>query len=565
MRALLISGFREVSFRWGSQGFLCTLVLIGTAFLVVYPLLAIVVISFETSQPGELLSYSLTGWQSAFQSPAIVQSILTTLHLTWWRQIIAMPVALLFVWLIARTDLPGRDYLEFTFWVAFFLPTLTVVQGYLLMFDPQYGIVNKLLAKLPFFGPSTIDIYSFHGIIFAHLATNAISAPILLLTPVFRNMDASLEEAAQVSGSSVVGTFLRITIPLMAPGVLVVFLLSTIRAMETFEIEMFLGAPKNIYVYSMQVYDLVRSNPPRFSTAAALSVMVLLLIAPLVIAQMLVTRKSFTTVGSRYRAKIIRLGAWRRPAFALVAGTALFTTVVPTLLLFVGTLMELWGFFDLPNPWTLRHWETVLSDPIFIRSLLNTVTIATGVALLGVVWGFIVAYIVVRTRFRARYVMDFVSWLPFALPGVILGLGFLRPMYGTVLMLIVALTVSAITSKIQVLRSNLVQIHGELEEAARAAGNSWLGGIRTVTVPLVFRGVLVVGILGFMSASRNVSIVALLSSSSNRPLSMLQLDYLTEGRYEAAAVVGTILVLLTVVVAFLVRVLGFRKGVQTSE
>ncbi len=568
------SRLQTFHFPWDAQVLLCTLVLAVVGFMVLYPLFTLLVNSFQVSQPGKMPTWGLGSWEAAFQSATIGQSIITTLHLTWWRQVIAFPVALLFVWLIARTDLPGRNGLEFMFWVAFFLPALTIVQGYIMMFDPQYGVVNQLLAKLPFFGPGTFDIYSFWGIVFAHLATNTIAIKVLLLTPAFRNMDASLEESAQVSGSTKLGTLARVTVPVMAPAVLVVLLLSTIRALETFEIEMILGPPKNIYVFSMQVYFLVHSEPPEFGPATALSVMILLLMIPLVIGQQLFTRKRYTTVGGQYKGNIIRLGQWRWPAFGLVAGVAIFTTVIPVLLLLMGTFMKLWGFFHIPDPWTTGHWEIVLNDPVFVESLNNTLIISAGTALLGAVLSLIISYIIVRTRYVGRYVLDFLSWLPFTLPGIILGLGFLwmflgvrilQPLYGTQVMLILALTIGSMTSKIQIVRTNIIQIGPELEEASRVTGTSWIYCFRTIMLPLVTRAVLVAAILGFIHAARNISTVALLSTSANRPLAMLQLDYLSEGRNEPAAVVGIILVLLTVGVAFLVRTFGFRMGPRQDQ
>ena len=562
---------RALRLRFDAQSLICTLVLLVMGLLVLYPLITILVNSFQISQPGGGAAYGIEGWVHAFESPILLRSIVTTLNLTFYRQAIALPVALLFVWLIARTDLPCCDWLEFMFWVAFFLPTLSVVQGYILMFDPQYGVINKLLAKLPFLGPSTFDIFSFWGIVFAHLATNTIAIKVMLLTPVFRNMDGSLEDSAQICGSTPLGTFVRITVPLMAPAVLVVLLLSTIRALETFEIEMVLGAPRNIYVYSMQVYYLIYSEPPEFGPATALAVMVLLLIVPLVIGQILITRKRYTTLGVQNKASIIRLGFWRWPAFVLVAGVATFTTIIPTLMLLTGTFMKLWGFFNLPEPWTIQHWQTVLSDPIFVRSLINTATMSAGAALLGAVWCLIVSYIVVRTQFAGRYLLDFLSWLPFALPGVILGLGYLwmflyvpffRLLYGSLFMLILVLTLSAMTSNIQILRSNLLQIGADLEEASRVTGSSWFFCFRTIILPLVARTAFLAAVFGFAIAARNISHVALLSSSTTRPLALLQLDYIVEGRYEPAGVVGLLLLLLTVGVALLIRKLGFRIGAQ---
>jgi iron(III) transport system permease protein len=557
-----------------TQFLLCSLMLAFAAFVILYPLLLILINSFQISRPGQPIVYGLDGWQAAFDSPTILRSVVNTLNLTWWRQLIGLPVGLLFVWLIARTDLPGRYWLEFLFWVAFFLPTLTVVQGYIMMFDPEYGIVNQLLAKLPFFGPGTFNIFSFWGIVFAHLATHTIATKVLLLTPAFRNMDAAMEESAQLCGSGRLGTLCRVTVPLMAPAVLVVVLTSTIRALETFEVEMVLGAPKNIYVYSMQIYYAVHSEPPGFGPATALSVMILLLMVPLVIWQQLATRKRYVTLTGQYRANIIPLGFWRWPAFFLVGGVAVFTTIIPVLLLITGTFMKLWGFFDVPEPWTTQHWKTVLGDPVFIRSVANTVIISISTALLGAVLSLIIAYIVVRTQFMARPLLDFLSWLPYALPGVILGLGYLwlflgtpvlRELYGSAVLLVLALTVSDMTTKIQIIKTNLLQVGAELEEASRVTGTSWFYCFRTIIFPLVAQATLVAAILGFIHAARNVPIVALLASATSRPLSMLQLDFLTEGRYEPAAVVGTILVLLTVGVALLLRIFGLRIGPRQNE
>jgi len=554
---------------WNTQTLLSTAVLVVLLFLVVYPLILIVVGSFQTSRPGDDTSYGVAAWVTAFDSPTVVQAIVNTVQLTWWRQVISLPLALFFAWLIAGTDLPGRNSLEFMFWIAFFLPALTVVQGYILMFDPQYGLVNQMLARLPYFAPGTFDIFSFWGIVFAHLATNTIAIKVMLLTPAFRNMDSSFEEAAEVAGSSKLGTFMRITVPMMAPAVLVVLLISTIRALETFEIEMVLGSPKNIYVHSMQIYYFIHNEPPEFGSATALSVTILLLMIPLVVGEQLATRKCYATIGGRYRRDLVRLGYWRWPCFAVVCAVLVFTTVIPMFLVLMGTFMKLWGFFNLSDPWTLQHWQTVLADRLFLQSLTNTLVIATGTGLVGAIWSFMVAYVVARTRFKWRFLIDFLSWLPFTLPGVILGLVYLRlllgiailqPLYGSLVVLVVVLTVGAMTTKVQILRSNLLQIGDELEEASRVAGSSFLYCLRTIVFPLVARAMLVSFILGFAMAAKNVSHVALLASSSNRPLSMLQLDYLVEGRYEPAAVVGVILASLTFGVALLITIAGRRMG-----
>jgi iron(III) transport system permease protein len=142
----------------------------------------------------------------------------------------------------------------------------------------------------------------------------------------------------------------------------------------------------------------------------------------------------------------------------------------------------------------------------------------------------------------------------------LLGVPILSSLYGTTLVLIIVLVISAMTSKIQILRGNLMQVGQELEDASRVCGSGWLYCFRTVVLPLVGKAALVAALLGFVSAARNVSHVALLTRSANRPLSMLQLDYLIEGRNEPAAIIGVVLVILSVAAAVAVRFIGFRTA-----
>ena len=104
---------RGLRLRFGAQSLICTLVLLVMGLLVLYPLITILVNSFQISQSGGEVAYGIEGWLHAFDSPILSRSIVTTLNLTFYRQAIALPVALLFVWLIARTDLPCCDWLEF--------------------------------------------------------------------------------------------------------------------------------------------------------------------------------------------------------------------------------------------------------------------------------------------------------------------------------------------------------------------------------------------------------------------------------------------------------------------
>ncbi|MDE2765697.1 MAG: ABC transporter permease subunit, partial [Chloroflexota bacterium] len=248
--------------------------------------------------------------------------------------------------------------------------------------------------------------------------------------------------------------------------------------------------------------------------------------------------------------------------------------VLPSSFLVVGTFMKLWGYFTgLPEPWTLDNWREVLTDSLFLGSLRSTLVIGFGSALLGIVWFSLIAYVIVRTKFRLRMGLDFLSWLPWALPGIILGLGFLwmvlgvpilRPLHSTTFVLILIVTLGSITVGTQMFKSNLLQLGHDMEEASRISGGSWLYTYRRVLLPLMTPTVISVGLVTFVFAARDVSRVALLASSQNRPLALLQLDFLTGYNLEAASVVGVIIIFLTTGVAVAARLIGLRIGIQSN-
>src|SRR4029077_1371633 len=225
-----VSGFQPRLF--SLQSFVYWLVLGIVLFAVLYPAGVIILSSFET--PGEKLAsgFGLQGWKIAFSDPAIVSAIWNTLTLTLARQAIALPIAILLAWVIARTDVPYATTLEFLFWLGYFLPPLPVTMGWILLLDPDYGLFNQWLTHLPWVSKAPVNIYSFWGIVWAHLTTSTIAVEVMLLTPAFRNMDATLEEASLVSGAGVIRTLRKIVVPLMTPIVGVVLLLGIVHSLQ---------------------------------------------------------------------------------------------------------------------------------------------------------------------------------------------------------------------------------------------------------------------------------------------------------------------------------------------
>jgi iron(III) transport system permease protein len=550
-----------------------TIALLTVAVLVVYPVLILVANSFQVGQFGTPTHFGLENWNVALSSPKVWAALQNTITLSAARQGIGLVVGVVVAWLLARTDLPGKYWLEFGFWVAVFLPTLTVTLGWIMVFDSFNGLANQLWQWL-FHVKGPFNIFSWWGIVWVHLVTGTIPLKVMLLTPAFRNMDATLEEASLAAGAGVLATFRRIILPIITPTILVVLLLGTIRSFEAFEIELVLGYEANIDVYSTLIYRQATSSPPQYGIATVLSIVILAILLPVIVWQQRYSaRHAVATVTSKFKNHPQRLGRWRWPMFGAVSGMVLIMTLLPVVLVVLGTFMSVFGMFNVRDPWTLKSWQTVLRDVNFLNALWNSLVIAGGTAVVAMSGFGLIAYLIVRTRFVARSLLDFLVWLPSTLPGIVMGLGylylflgtpFLRPIYGTTFILILVAALGSITLTTQVLKTNLRQLGAELEEASAASGANWWHTLRHVVVPLMAPSLAVVGVLAFSAAARATSHVALLATHNTQPLSILQLNLLTDNNFEAASVIGVFILLLTVGVAVVARLFGLRLGPGTT-
>jgi iron(III) transport system permease protein len=548
--------------------FLIVLGIVG--LFVLYPVLVILVDSFVVGPIGGARHWGIDGWRAAFTDPTMLNAVANTAKVLVANESISLPSAVLLAWLLARTDLPWRGMFEFAFWVTFFLPSLSVTLGWIVLLGPQNGLLNQIAMSL--IGKAPFDIYSFWGIVWAHISTSSLAIKVMLLAPLFRNLDAAFEEAARCSGAGRWMTLTRIVIPAVAPGILTVLVLSIIRAMQTFEIEMVLGPPFNFWVFGTKVYVLVAQVPPEFASATALAVVGFVIITPLIaLHRWLATRTDYTSITGRERSQPTPLGRWRWPIFALVTLLTVTITILPVTFLVAASFMKLFGFFNIAAPWTTAHWGSVLNDDFFMQSLSNTLILAAGTAIGAIVLCSLAAYFTVRSHYLGRNLLDFLSWLPFAIPGILLSVGLLyvflgnpvlKLLYGGVALMMLAMVIAGMTLGTQILKSTLLQLGAALEEAARTCGASWWYGFRHIILPILMPTLVLVGVINFIAASRDIASVALLASNSSKTLSLLQLDYMVDGRWEDAAVVSVVVMLVTTGAAFVARLCGIRLGVR---
>lgn len=479
-------------------------------------------------------------------------------------------------WTLIRFPIPGRRFLEFSFWIAFMMPILPLTLGWMLLVDEHDGILNQMLMQLPFITSPPFNINSIPGIIWVHMTASTVPVMIILLGPAIRQMDSSLEEAARISGASAVRVLSDISVPLLFTAILTGSILGFIRGLEAFEVEQLLGGPAGIYVYATRVFDLVNWQPPRLAEAMALSTLVLVLLACLAVAhQRLSRRRDYATVvGRGSGARLLSIGRVRY-AIAGVLGFFVITTVLlPAGLLVLGSFMTLFGFFEIDQPFTTEHWSTVLNDRNFVLAMKNSLIIAFGAGLTGALFYTVIAYIIMRTRIKFRNVLDFMSWLPWCIPGILLGLGllalvlktpFLSALYGSLAVLTLAIVISQIPLGVNMMKSAIGQVGFELEQSAIVSGASRLRTFFDIMLPLVRPMLTSVFILVLIAGLRDISTLVLLAQPRSLPLSVLLFEYAVSGSKEVAAVIGLIITAIILAAALAARRFGLDLGISSGK
>jgi len=347
-----------------------------------------------------------------------------------------------------------------------------------------------------------------------------------------------------------------------------------IRSLETFEVERILRTPVEIHVYGTRIYDLVQWEPPLLPQAMALSTifLVLLLLMAGTYHFYLVRAGSRPTIGSR----AVNLHSRRRSPWAYVASAVLvlyigISIILPFIVLILGSFNRLFGFFDLPAPWTTAHWVSVVSDDHFARAAFNSLALGGIVGLLGILIFALISWVLVRSQFWGRGFMSILVWLPWAIPGIVLGVTLLslflnvpgiRILNGTIIPLIVALLIQQLPIGVQLMRASLDQVSGQLEEAASVSGAGFFTLFRRITLPLIAPTLISLFLLTFAATIRDISTIVLVAAPGMRTLSLVMFDFASSGKFEASAVLGVIVALISLLTTIAAYRLGLRMGIS---
>jgi len=548
-------------FGWGCLAFV--------ALVCIVPVLVIVAGSFSEGNPFNAFDASVEPWRRVFESTHTLNSIGYSFLLS-LRIPTGLAVAFIIGWYLARNDVFGKRTIMFALWLGFFLPIIPATLGWILLLDPNYGIINSYVKTLASLDRPVFDIYSLAGISWVHMTLSTIPIMVILIEPAQRLMDTSYEEASTVSGAGTITTLRRVTLPLIAPTLLTAFIAGMIRSLEAFEVEQLLGLPADILVYSTRVFHLLRVTPPDEPQAMALCTFFIAILFVLVLIYRLLLQRA--SIAATLTGKGARLVPRRRTRGSYAVSTLLFLAIVVTILLpfsmvALSSFSRLFGFFNLPQPWTVAHWLSVLDGEEFLGALRVSLMIGALVAVSGTLIYLGLAWYIARHSFRGKSALSLAIWLPWALPGVLLGTAFLmvflnvpvlRLAYGTGLALVVVLVVQGLPFATHMFEASISQVSRELEESSLVSGATQFETVRRITAPLIAPMVATVFVLAFMSAIKDISTTVLVATPGMLTLPLLMFGYATSGKLEVASVLGVVTVLIAMVMALLVTRIGDR-------
>src|SRR5438552_415807 len=327
--------------------------------LVSLPVVFLILGSFSTARlPGDF-SLDTMGWVNyvkVYGDPGTYELFTNTFIYVTGSVLIGISMAVALAWLVERTNMPGKIWIYAGVPMTLAVPGMLQAMAWVILLSPRIGFINKTLQGLFNLAEPPIDIYSLGGMVFLE-GLRLVPTAFLMLVPLMRGMDPSLEEAAAVSGARPFSTLRKVTLRLLAPGLVAVMIYQAMTALEVFEIPGILGLPAGIHVFSTKIYAVVRSATflPVYGQANALA-MVYLFIA--VITTFFYTRlisrvERFTIItGKGYRPRQLDLGRWKYPAFALVVLYLFLAIVLP---FFVFVYVSFLPFLQTPSLAVLQN------------------------------------------------------------------------------------------------------------------------------------------------------------------------------------------------------------------
>jgi iron(III) transport system permease protein len=549
------------------------LVVLTCGSLVLYPVVFLVTESFNVGDPGqfppELLG--LGNYSNLYEDARILGN---TALVACLATIMAVLFGFTLAWILTRTAIPGRALLERLLELPYYMTPLVGALAWGVLLGPKTGLINQLWRLLG--GADLFDIYSPYGIAWV-MALFEGTAAFVMISAAMKSMDPALEESSRVLGAGKLHTALRITLPMVAPGVISATIFVFAEMLGSFAAAFVLGVPGRFYVVTTAIWQATLSYPPEYGRAAAMGLsLFLVMLVMLFLSRLILRRGNYATItGKGFRPRALDVGRLRWLLLAACWTYVALSVVLPLGALLLTSFQRFATVIMSQSIFTLANYQSALQMGALGSALENSLLLGLVVATIAVPLVSVLVWIVYRGNAPGGRLIEALVMFPQAVPRLVFGLGLLWawltipvPIYGTLWLLGIAYLTVFLPLGMRTMAGVVLQVDRGLEECARVCGASWLHQMRTVTLPLLRPGMVAAWLLIFIAGVRELGVSVFLMGPNAKVIAPSIVNSWLSSSSElsaAMALLQTVTVFIAVAVLFAVarsvsRGIALRAG-----
>jgi iron(III) transport system permease protein len=535
--------------------------------IVIIGLLAVVLwVSFRVSTVSN--EWTIQHYADILTDPFASRALLNTVGFTAVATVTALVFGLPLAWIVERTDLRGKSAIYTVATIGVFIPGFFAAMGWILFLHPRIGMLNRWLMDWFDLETAPFNVVSIAGMGFVQ-GFGLAGLVFVFTTTSLRTMDGSLEEAASMSGAGPATILRRVTLPLAWPGILAAIIFVVTITISAFDVPLLIGLPNRIYTFSTLLITLSGTTDDgvgQYGLIAAfgsLMIVVALLLSRSYRRMSERARRYAVVTGKSSTRKLVPLGRWKWAAWAFLFTYFGLAQLMPLALLtwtalqpyFQPISVDGFGQLSLDN-FDALPWDLVR------RGATNTALIMVLVPIITLALSVVLSWVVLRTRNRARSVFDFVAFLPVAVPSLVFAFAALLTvlnidfpfgiqLYGSLSLLIIMYSLVSLGFGTRTTNTALIQIHTDLEEAAKVSGASHWMTLRRVVIPLLVPALAYGGLWIALLVSRDITLANILFARDNITVSMVVWNVWSSGQLGRASALSLLMMAFFVPLIFL--------------
>ncbi|MCJ7648483.1 MAG: iron ABC transporter permease [Candidatus Lokiarchaeota archaeon] len=520
--------------------------------LVVYPLYSLLLRAFISEG-----KFSLQNFHKVFITKDIYVALSHSIFVSTISTVFATIIGVTLAWIVSRTDIPYRKLIKTGLIMPFLIPPFISAIAWLQLIGPA-GYINSIYMAIKQTWNPLFVIYGKWAIILVMSLSGYPFVYLMTLTGL-EKMNPSLEEAGQISGGGIFTVMKDITIPIMAPTIGAGAILVFVSRIANFGIPAVMGMSANYYVLTTKIYRLIDQSfivKDAQSIAIAMSIfLILIAVCALLLVKIYLRGKEYIVIsGKNVQPKFVNLGKWRYGLFAIALSMIIITVVLPIIAILLTAITRAWGLPPFISNWTLKNFRYVLFDlDMSKRAIRNSFFLAVSASIITTFIGATIAYMVVKVKVKGSQILDFISSIPYSIPGTVFALGMILAwnksffgrfnIYNTIWIILISYIARYLAYSVRTISSSLMQIDNSLEEAARISGSNRIQSFRDIIMPLVKPSLFASWFLVFMPAFRELTISVLLWSTGNETIGVAVFNLQKGGNVTASSALAIIMVI----------------------